>query len=132
MRWVRTSAVIAGIVVAAVVLGAAHYVREQQKKSYHAIQMTRGDPSRARAAIRQYGCAACHAIPGVQSPGGVAGPPLSGIADRLYVGGAVENTPDNLIRWIVNPKLFSASTAMPVTGINESEARDVAAFLYSR
>jgi cytochrome c2 len=132
MRWVRASAAIAGIVVAVLALGAANYVSDQQKKSYHAIQMTRGDPSRARAAIRQYGCAACHEIPGVQSPGGIAGPPLSGISDRLYVGGAVENTPDNLIRWIVNPKQFSARTAMPVTGINESEARDVAAFLYSR
>jgi len=132
MRCIRASAVIAGIVLSVLVVGAVNYVRDQQKKSYHAIQMTRGDPSRAQAAIRQYGCGGCHAIPGVQSPGGVAGPPLSGISDRLYVGGAVENTPDNLIRWIVNPKQFSASTAMPVTGINESEARDVAAFLYSR
>jgi cytochrome c2 len=132
MRWARDSAAITGIVVVVLLLGAANYVRDQQKKSSRAIQMTRGDPSRAPSAIRQYGCGACHAIAGVQSPGGVAGPPLSGIADRLYVGGAVENTPDNLIRWIVNPKQFSSRTAMPVTGINESEARDVAAFLYSR
>jgi cytochrome c len=132
MHWARASAVMVGIVVAALLVGAANYARAQQKKSYHAIQMTRGDPGKARAAIRQYGCAACHAIPGVQSPGGVAGPPLSGMADRLYVSGAVQNTPDNLIRWIVNPKQFSSSTAMPVTGINENEARDVAAFLYSR
>jgi cytochrome c2 len=53
------------------------------------------------------------------------------MAQRLYVGGAVENTPDNLVRWIVNPKAFSARTAMPVTGISESQARNIAAYLYT-
>jgi cytochrome c2 len=108
----------------------ANYVREEQKKSYNAKQMTGGDPDKAQNALKQYGCTACHDVPGVKSPGGLAGPSLSSIAQRLYVGGAVENTPDNLVRWIVNPKAFTARTAMPVTGISESEARNVAAYLY--
>jgi cytochrome c2 len=122
------------IVLAALVLGGAGagYLRDQQRKSSRAEQMTGGDPSKAQAALRQYGCAACHATPGVASPGGLAGPSLSGIAERLYVGGVAENTPDNLIRWIVNPKQFNPRTAMPITGISESEARNVAAFLYRR
>lgn len=107
-----------------------NYLRDRQKKSYDAIRMTAGDPHKAQSAIRQYGCAACHEIPGVQSPGGLAAPSLSGIGQRLYIGGAVENTPDNLVRWIVNPKQFSAKTAMPLTGISETEARNVAAYLY--
>jgi cytochrome c2 len=119
---------------AALILGGAgtNYLRDGQRKSYHAVQTTGGEPREAPRAIRQYGCAACHDIPGVQSPGGLAGPSLSGITERLYVGGVVENTPDKLIRWIVNPKQFSATTAMPVTGISESEARNVAAYLYER
>lgn len=119
-----------GVTLALVGAG-ANYVRDQQKKSYDARQMTGGDPEKAQNALKQYGCAACHDVPGVKSPGGLAGPSLSSIAQRLYVGGAVENTPDNLVRWIVNPKAFTAQTAMPVTGISESEARNVAAYLYA-
>jgi cytochrome c len=52
------------------------------------------------------------------------------VAERLYLGGAVINTPENLIRWIVNPKQFEPRTAMPVTGISHAEARDIAAYLY--
>jgi cytochrome c2 len=122
------------LAVALIALGGAggNYLRDGQRKSYHAIQMTRGDPDKAQTAIKQYGCAACHDIPGVQAPGGLAGPSLARMAQRLYVGGAIENTPDNLVRWIVNPKQFSVTTAMPVTGISESEARNVAAYLYKQ
>ena len=51
---------------------------------------------------------------------------------RVYVGGVVANSPDNLVRWIVSPQTFSPRTAMPATGITEAEGRDVAAYLYSR
>ena len=92
--------------------------------------MTGGDPDKAMPAIIHYGCAACHNIPGAQMPGGLAAPSLADIAQRIYLGGAVNNTPDNLIRWIVNPKQFDPRTAMPVTGISDTEARNVAAYLY--
>ena len=51
---------------------------------------------------------------------------------RVYLGGAATNTPDNLIRWIVNPREIDPKTAMQVTGISTREARDIAAYLYSR
>jgi cytochrome c len=133
MRWRAPSFTIFSIVLAAAIAlgaGAFHFAREQQKKSDRAVRMTGGDPSKAQGAIKQYGCAACHDIPGSQSPGGRAGPSLSGIGDRLYIGGAVPNTPDNLARWIVDPKEFDSKTAMPRTGIGKKEARDVAAYLY--
>jgi cytochrome c len=44
----------------------------------------------------------------------------------------VPNTADNLINWIVRPQAFSPRTAMPATGISQSEARDVAAWLYGQ
>src|SRR4051812_18026813 len=133
MRLPRGSAfiILAVIAVAGGFAGAAaNYFKERQKKTEHAIAMTRGNPDRAMEAIVRYGCAACHNVPGAQMPGGLAAVPLSGVADRLYIGGVVENTPDNLIRWIVNPKQFNPKSAMPVTGISEPEARDVAAYLY--
>jgi cytochrome c1 len=54
---------------------------------------------------------------------------LQRFAGQVYVGGALTNRPDNIVRWIVNPRAVSPKTAMPVTGISEREARDVAAYL---
>jgi cytochrome c2 len=133
MRSHRGSAfiILAVIAVAGGFAGAAaNYMRERHKKTEHAIAMTQGNPDRAMESIVRYGCAACHNVPGAQMPGGLAAVPLAGVADRLYVGGVVENTPENLVRWIVNPKQFNPKTAMPVTGITEPQARDVAAYLY--
>jgi cytochrome c1 len=51
------------------------------------------------------------------------------LAGRVYLGGVLTNSPDHLVRWIVNPRAVSPKTAMPVTGISDAEARHVAAYL---
>jgi cytochrome c len=81
--------------------------------------------------MRHYGCAGCHTIPGVAGADGLAGPPLSSLSQRVYIGGVLPNTPDNLLAWIVDPRAANPRTAMPVTGIADQDARDVAAYLYS-
>jgi mono/diheme cytochrome c family protein len=116
----------------AVAAVAARDLRERQKRSERAMQIVGGEPDKASKAMVRYGCGACHQISGVRMPGGLAAQPLSGFSERRYIGGTIENTPSNLVGWIVNPKAYNARTAMPVTGISESEARDVAAYLYSR
>lgn len=93
--------------------------------------LTGGDPSRGRALLRPYGCAQCHTIPGVPGADGLIGPSLAGIANRVYVGGVVTNTPQNLIRWIMDPQAIDAKTAMPAVGVTEDQARDIAAYLYT-
>jgi cytochrome c2 len=108
------------------------YANQRDRQTRHAIAVTGGDPEQAMRAIARYGCASCHDIPGAQAPGGLAASPLSGVTDRVYLGGAVENTPDNLVRWIVNPKRFAPDTAMPITGVSEDEARNIAAYFYQR
>jgi cytochrome c2 len=97
-----------------------------------AITVAGGDPARAPDIIRRYGCAGCHTIPGIPGGDGKVGGPLAGIKSRVYVGGVVTNTADNLIAWIVTPQTFSPRSAMPATGISEAEARDVATYLYSQ
>jgi cytochrome c2 len=123
-----------GLIVAAaagaIAAGVAIYAVDQAKRTQRAIAMTGGDPKDAVRIITRYGCAACHEIPGAEVPGGQTAAPLAGVGQRLYLGGAVANTPENLIGWIVNPKQFDPKTAMPVTGISSGEARDVAAYLY--
>ncbi len=94
--------------------------------------MTGGDPGRAPAHFRRFGCSGCHTIPGVAGADGQVGGSLTDLRNRVYIGGVATNSPDNLTRWIVSPQAFSPNTAMPATGISDSQARDVAAWLYAR
>ena len=118
--------------VAALATAAATGWNAQLQSRTVAIAMTGGDPERAPGLIRRYGCAGCHTIPGIAGGDGQVGGPLVDIKRRVYVGGVVPNSPENLVRWIVAPQIFSPRSAMPVTGISEVEARDVATYLYSR
>jgi cytochrome c2 len=96
-----------------------------------AAELTGGDPARGRVAIRHYGCPSCHTIPGVPGAYGLVGPPLGGIANRVYIAGMLPNTPDNMIRWIQAPQEVHEHTAMPNMGMTEAEARDIAGYLYT-
>jgi cytochrome c1 len=95
-----------------------------------AVALTGGDPARAPALFRRYGCSGCHTIPGIPGADGQTGAPLTGLSKHVYIAGVLENRSDNLIAWIVSPQSFSPQTAMPKTGISEQEARDLAAYLY--
>lgn len=81
--------------------------------------------------IESFRCGVCHTIPGIKDADGLVGPPLILFARRTYVGGEVPNTPPNLIRWIMDPAAIEPGTAMPALGLNEQQARDVAAYLYT-
>jgi cytochrome c len=74
----------------------------------------------------------CHTIPDGPGADGKVGGSLAGLRQRVFIAGVVPNTADNLINWIVRPQAFSPRSAMPATGISQSEARDVAAWLYGQ
>ncbi|CAI8945886.1 c-type cytochrome [Methylocaldum szegediense] len=90
-----------------------------------------GDPERGREAVKRYGCGSCHVIPGIEGANGLVGPPLSGIASRVYIAGILTNTPENLVRWIQDPPAIDPLTAMPNTAVTEEDARHLASFLYT-
>ncbi|HEX8831526.1 MAG TPA: c-type cytochrome, partial [Longimicrobium sp.] len=90
-----------------------------------------GNPHRGRAAMRRYGCNACHTIPGVAGAAANVGPPLATVGSRVYIAGVMSNTPANMMRWIENPPGVDSLTAMPNLGVTEKDARDIAAYLYS-
>ncbi len=96
-----------------------------------ARELTGGDPARGRELIRAYGCGACHTVPGVRSAKGLVGPPLAEIADRVYLAGQLPNTPDNMKRWIREPQSIEAGTVMPNMNVSETDARHIAAYLYT-
>lgn len=89
------------------------------------------DASRGRAAIRSYGCGSCHMIPGVRDAQGTVGPPLLAWGRRTFIAGEAPNTPDQLVRWIRTPQAIEPGTAMPNLGVNDQDARDIAAYLYT-
>ncbi|HEY8578514.1 MAG TPA: cytochrome c oxidase assembly protein [Beijerinckiaceae bacterium] len=90
-----------------------------------------GDPDRGAALVRERGCGGCHVVPGVPGARGLVGPPLGQLARRAYIMGHLRNTPENLVRWIRAPQEVSPGNAMPDTGLDETQARDVAAFPYT-
>jgi cytochrome c2 len=106
-------------------------VSENHREAAIARALTGGNPGRAPVLITRFGCGGCHTIPGVPGADGQVGPALAGLRKRVFVGGVLRNTADNLVAWIVDPRARSPGTAMPVTGISPAEARDVAAYLYS-
>jgi putative membrane protein len=90
-----------------------------------------GDAERGVAAIRKYGCASCHTIPGIRDAKALVGPNLTNIAARSYIAGVISNTPEHMMQWIQNPQAVDNKTAMPNMGVTERDARDIATYLYT-
>lgn len=92
---------------------------------------TGGNPQRGKQIIVSSGCGACHTIPGIRTANGVVGPPLMFFSRRTMIAGELPNSPENLVRWIENPPAVEPKTAMPALGLNDQQAHDVAAYLYT-
>lgn len=90
-----------------------------------------GSIDRGEQIILNYGCGACHTIPGIIGADNLVGPPLTEFARRSYIAGALPNTPENLVTWIQNPHSIEPDTVMPNLGVSEADARDIAAYLLS-
>lgn len=94
-------------------------------------EVPQGDPAFGRQALIDYGCVACHAIPGVPGADAYVGPPLDRFGRRSYIAGALVNNQDNLVRWIMSPQEIEPGTAMPDLGVTESDAVNMSAYLLS-
>jgi cytochrome c len=92
---------------------------------------TGGDAKRGKQAIAGFGCGTCHEIGGVPGAHGRVGPPLDGVGERSMIAGQLPNTPDNMVRWLLDPPAVEPGTAMPDLVNDEQTARDMAAYLYT-
>ncbi len=90
-----------------------------------------GDPTRGRQSIQHYGCHSCHRIPGIPGARSYVGPPLIAWSERHFIAGSLENTPENLINWIMHPQSIEPGSAMPDMNVIEQDARDIAAYLFT-
>ena len=89
-----------------------------------------GDATRGRMLLQQYGCGACHRIPGVSGANTTIGPSLERLGRRVYVAGVLPNSPSQLARWIRAPDVVKPGTAMPNANVTEPDAKDMVAYLY--
>ena len=97
----------------------------------HSPSPTQGDADNGRLLLRQFGCGACHVIPGVRAARGVVGPTLNGFARRPHLAGKWPNHPDRLVAWLRDPPGMAPHTAMPAVVEDAQSARDIAAYLYT-
>ena len=81
--------------------------------------------------IQAAGCGSCHRIPGIDAARGLVGPPLDHMARRKIIAGVLQNTPANMITWLLAPQQVVPGNAMPDMGLTERQARDVTAYLYT-
>jgi cytochrome c oxidase assembly factor CtaG/cytochrome c551/c552 len=95
----------------------------------HAKAETGDASAHGKALINQYGCGMCHTIPGIDNATGRVGPPLAGIADRIFIAGRLQNNLDNMTKWISDPQSVAPGNAMPNMGIEPADARAIAAYL---
>ena len=136
MQWPRDKAIailLPAALVAAVALG---WLADRRYEHWDLIKraeaLTGGNSERGQAAFLKYGCGGCHAVAGQPQANGQIGPPLDGFGARGLIAGRLENKPENLERWIMDPQAVSPGTAMPRLGVTARDSRDIAAFLYTR
>jgi cytochrome c len=90
-----------------------------------------GDIERGREALIHYKCGSCHQIPGIEGANGTRGQSLGGIAFRSDIVGALPNAPEDIVRWIRDPKAIYPQTTMPNVNVSQEDAVDMVAYLYA-
>lgn len=90
-----------------------------------------GDPRRGADLILNYGCGACHTIPGIPGANTLVGPPLTEFANRRTLAGSLVNTPEHAAQWIQQPHAIEPNTTMPDMGVTPADAVDIVAYLYT-
>ncbi|WP_425566764.1 c-type cytochrome [Sphingomonas swuensis] len=94
--------------------------------------LAEGDAGRGLQAIKRAGCGSCHQVPGLRWPEGKVGPRLDGLAERALIAGQLPNRPDVLTTYIRNAPALVPGSAMPAMPVSDTEARDIAAYLYDQ
>ena len=90
-----------------------------------------GNVERGRKALMDYNCGSCHKIPGVEGANGTRGQSLAGLALRKDIVGVLPNAPEDVVRWIRDPKSFYPQTTMPNSNVSQKDALDMVAYLYT-
>jgi cytochrome c oxidase subunit 2 len=104
--------------------------QQQQPAPAPTALLNGGDPVKGSQVFKQNACIACHTIAGT-SANGVAGPNLSHFGSRSLIGaGVVQNTPENLTRWIKNAQTIKPGVLMPIYNqLSDEDLLNLVAYL---
>jgi cytochrome c oxidase subunit 2 len=73
-------------------------------------------------------CGGCHTVAGLS--GGKVAPDLTHVGSRATIGaGVLQNTPDNMAKWLVDPQQYKPGSYMPNFHFSQQQASQMAAFL---
>jgi len=87
------------------------------------------DAAAGQAIFMHNACINCHAISGTVATGRF-GPDLTHLASRDTIGsGAIENTRENLRKWIDDPHSLKPGCLMPAMHLNNHDLDAVTAYL---
>lgn len=80
-------------------------------------------------AFQRGGCVACHRIAGTPAQGPL-GPDLTHVGSRRTIAaGILENTPEEMARWIRDPQAIKPGVLMPNMGLSEAQIETIVAYL---
>lgn len=98
------------------------------QEQLQAVTANAGTANHTRDIFQQYSCLNCHSINGI-STNGTAGPDLTHLGGRQTLGGGViDNTRDNLVRWLENPQAVKPGCLMPNFNLTQQQAAHLADF----
>jgi cytochrome c oxidase subunit 2 len=109
----------------------------EPKAEFEAWEKTQLSPARAPSAVaavqghalfQRMSCVSCHAINGTAAAARV-GPDLTHFASRHQLGaGIVDNTPENLRRWLADPQQIKPGVKMPNFKFADAELTQLVAY----
>jgi cytochrome c oxidase subunit 2 len=92
------------------------------------------DGSAGRSVFLSQSCVNCHRVrernPAANAARGGYAPDLTHLMDRqTLASGMVENTPENLRRWVADPQRIKPGCLMPAFGLRDQETEEIVRYL---
>jgi cytochrome c oxidase subunit II len=106
----------------------AAWIKQQQQPANADLS---GNPlaQEGRAVFLKNACMNCHTVAGTAATGRF-GPDLTHLASRdTIASGPIENTPENLRKWIADPDVMKPGSLMPSMHLNDHDLDAVTAYL---
>ena len=90
---------------------------------------TEGEAAKGAELFQDKACMNCHYISGTAAAARI-GPSLTHFSTRQTIGaGVLENTPENLKKWLLNPNAYKPGSLMPNMKLTKSETDQIVAYL---
>lgn len=115
-----------------IALGDAEFASWLERESGPAREPATQQLRKGRDLFQGNGCGGCHSIRGTKARG-LVGPDLTHVASRTTLAAArLENTPDNLVRWIRDNQTIKPENLMlPYRNLTSEQLEAIAAYLGS-